>query len=515
MAQRLTTALDTEVAQPAIQGSWPPGRGSIVIGTLSLLCVHFLLAGHLGLTEDEAYYRLWSLAPSLSYLDHPPMVAWLIRAGRAIAGDNEIGVRLLAPVLLALGTALQWYTAFLLSNRQTASLASALFLSLPLLNVGGVIITPDLPSVFCYGLVVLGLAELDRTQNANWWLIIGEFAGCGLLSKYTNLFAGATVLAWLLAVPANRRWFAAPQFWLGGLIAVAITSPVLVWNANNGWASFAKQFGRVADHSGSRLLHLGEMAGGLFMLLGPVTAGLAMHGLFITCHRALQDRNSKNVLIAASILPLLGYFIVHALHGRVQANWLSPIYPMLALCAAIAINPLASKARARHTTAALGTGLIITSVIYLQALMPAVSLRKDATAQMRGWGEFTKSVTALAEANDAGWVAGSHYGTVSEMSYALRRTLPVGQLDEHIRHQHLPPLAANTIARPALYVELDRRSSEPLLSQCFLSFTRIATIVRADGTISGAPYAVYRADGFKTECAGESTLPAAAPVQAE
>lgn len=515
MAQRLTMALSPNAAGSAMTPSWLSDRRILVIAASALFGLRLFMAGSLGLTEDEAYYRLWSLAPSLSFLDHPPMVAWLIAAGRAIAGEGETGVRLMAPILLAFGTALQWFTASTLVDRRVAYLATVLFLSLPLLNVGGVIITPDLPSVLFYGLVVLGLAELDKTQNAKWWLAVGVFAGCGLLSKYTNLFAGCTILIWLLAVPANRKWFASPQLWLGGLIALLISSPVVMWNANHGWASFVKQFGRVADHGGSGLFYLGEMTGGLFILLGPVTAVLAMRGLFLACRLDAQDRGSKTVLIAASILPLLGYFAFHALHGRVQANWLSPIYPMLALCAAIAINAMAPKSRMLLTCAASGTGLAITCVIYLQALTPLVTLRKDATAQMRGWSEFRKSVAALAEANEAGWVAASHYGTVGELSFALKRTLPASQLNEHIRHQHLPPLPKENIARPALYVELDRRSSEDLLSQCFSSFRRIATIVRADGTISGTPYAVYRADGFKTGCAGESTLPAAASIQTE
>jgi 4-amino-4-deoxy-L-arabinose transferase-like glycosyltransferase len=48
------------------------------------------------LSDDEAYYRLWALAPAMSYLDHPPMVAWLIAAGQAVLGDTPLGVRLAA-----------------------------------------------------------------------------------------------------------------------------------------------------------------------------------------------------------------------------------------------------------------------------------------------------------------------------------------------------------------------------------------------------------------------------------
>ena len=43
------------------------------------------------LSPDEAYYWVWARAPAASYLDHPPMVAWFIALGTAIAGDGVLG----------------------------------------------------------------------------------------------------------------------------------------------------------------------------------------------------------------------------------------------------------------------------------------------------------------------------------------------------------------------------------------------------------------------------------------
>ncbi|WP_163364408.1 glycosyltransferase family 39 protein, partial [Escherichia coli] len=43
---------------------------------------------------DEAYYWTWSKENVLSFLDHPPMVAWFIRFGTAVLGDTNLGVRL-------------------------------------------------------------------------------------------------------------------------------------------------------------------------------------------------------------------------------------------------------------------------------------------------------------------------------------------------------------------------------------------------------------------------------------
>ena len=52
----------------------PPPLVAAIVG---LSVAHALMAGVTGLTDDESYYRLWSLAPAMSYYDHPPMVAWM------------------------------------------------------------------------------------------------------------------------------------------------------------------------------------------------------------------------------------------------------------------------------------------------------------------------------------------------------------------------------------------------------------------------------------------------------
>ena len=54
-----------------------------------------LAAAHVELTFDEAYYALWARWPQAGYLDHPPLVAWIIAASQALFGGGEFGVRAL------------------------------------------------------------------------------------------------------------------------------------------------------------------------------------------------------------------------------------------------------------------------------------------------------------------------------------------------------------------------------------------------------------------------------------
>ncbi|MFX8743343.1 glycosyltransferase family 39 protein, partial [Acinetobacter baumannii] len=85
------------------------------------------------------------------------------------------------------------------------------------------------------------LARILETGRGVWWLGVGAAAGFGLLSKYTALFFGAQILLWLVLVKDQRRWLASPWLYAGGIVAVAIFSPVIIWNADHQWVSFIKQ----------------------------------------------------------------------------------------------------------------------------------------------------------------------------------------------------------------------------------------------------------------------------------
>ena len=171
-------------------------------------------------------------------------------------------MRLAAVVTSLIGPFILWRTTSLLFGPAIARRAVWIALAMPLLAVGGVIVTPDTPSVLFWGLAAWALAELHVSRNANWWLAVGMFAGLGLLSKYSNLFVGAGILLWLVLVPANRIWFRAWQLWAGGAIAASWRCRSCCGTRSMDWASFAKQFGRVGRGQQLTVVYFGELIGG-------------------------------------------------------------------------------------------------------------------------------------------------------------------------------------------------------------------------------------------------------------
>lgn len=465
----------------------------LVAASLWLLWLRLVLASSLGLTEDEAYYRLWGLAPALSYLDHPGMTGWLIAVGQRIAGDTALGLRLVAVLAPLLGTILLWRTASILFDRKTADRAAWIGLSVPLLAVGGIIMTPDVPSVLAFGLTGWAMAELYRSRHAPWWLAVGLFEGLGLTAKYTNLFAGAGIVLWLLLTPANRAWFGRWQTWAGGALALLGAVPPVLWNSQHHWASFDKQFGRVGAGQGLTERFLLELAGGLIGLLSPAIAVLAAVGIWRAAKVARRDLGSPQSLLLCSILPLGLYLLVHATHDRVQANWPAPLYPALALFAAMALEP-AGRFLSGLNRLAVPLGFAVSGAIYLLAAFPLIPIKGEADpmAQMRGWPDFAHKINNIRLSIGAGWIATSSYATTGELAFALRE-VPVLQLTERVRYANFPPIPAVVTAAPALYVELERRANPDLLRQRFAEVEDLGPLARQSGSDVAGVYHLYLA----------------------
>src|SRR5437764_13435890 len=94
---------------------------------LALVGLRLVAAAFTPITFDEAYYWMWSKALAGGYYDHPPMVALVIRLGTMIAGDTELGVRLVS-VLLALPMSWAVYetASMLFGGRRLASTGTIL-----------------------------------------------------------------------------------------------------------------------------------------------------------------------------------------------------------------------------------------------------------------------------------------------------------------------------------------------------------------------------------------------------
>src|ERR1700760_3202099 len=153
-----------------------------------------------------------------------------------IGGDTEFGVRLVS-ILLALPMSFGVYRAaeILFASQRVAAGATLLLNVTLMVAIGTLIVTPESPLLVASSFVLFFLAKVLESGKGAWWLAVGAAVGLALLSKYTAMFFGPPILIWLIGVPKLRRCFLSPWLYLGGLVALAVFSLVIIWNADHHW----------------------------------------------------------------------------------------------------------------------------------------------------------------------------------------------------------------------------------------------------------------------------------------
>src|SRR5689334_21779403 len=279
---------------------------------LALVALRLVAAAFTPLTFDEAYYWMWSKNLAGGYYDHPQMVAYVIRAGTIVAGDTKFGVRL-ASILLALPMSWAIYqsSSVLFGGRQVAASATILLNVTLMAAVGTMIVTPDAPLLVASTFVLFCLAKVLETGQGVWWLGVGVAVGAALLSKYTALFFGPAILIWLVAVPKLRRWLISPWLYLGGLVALAMFSPVILWNADHHWVSFIKQMGR-ARIEDFRPVFIAELIPTQVAFATPLVWILGAMGLYALFQRRAGAYPAR-LLVSTMFWTIVAYFAWHSL----------------------------------------------------------------------------------------------------------------------------------------------------------------------------------------------------------
>jgi 4-amino-4-deoxy-L-arabinose transferase-like glycosyltransferase len=475
--------------------------GGAIAALAALTALRLAVAAWTPLAPDEAYYWVWSRALAPGYLDHPPMVALWIRAGTALAGQSALGVRLLAPLAAALGSALLAAAARdLLPGRaigwSAGITAAALLNATLLLGVGAVTMTPDTPLLLFWTASLWALGRLLRSGRGAWWLAAGAAAGLALCSKYTAILLLPALALWLLLDPVARPWLRRPWPWAGALLAALIFAPTLIWNARLGWPSFARQGARVwAWEPGRAVGNLLELVGGQIGLVTPLVFLLFAAGLGLAVARMRRDRDPACSLLAATVLVPALVFVQHALGDRVQANWPAVLYP----AAAIAAAGLTGRLWNRLRLPAVASGLALCGAVYIQALAAPVPLPRrydPALVRLGGWPALSRRVDAARRAVGADYVAAESYGEAAEMAWLAPAGVRVIGIDPRWALFALPDARPITTAATGLLMQSVRRTT-PVDPAAWTTVNPLGTVARERGGRSADTYRLYRVTGAK------------------
>ena len=443
---------------------------------LLLIVLRGVAAALLPLSADEAYYWLWSKHLAAGYYDHPPMIAWLIRAGTGVFGDTSFGVRAAGIFLSLPASWFVWRGAqSILKDEDRAALAALLFNLTLMVSIELLAATPDMPSLTAACAFVYCLARIQERGKAGDWLLAGLAAGLGLLAKFSMLFLVAGAFAWLLLdrdASGKTKWLKTPWPWTGAAVALLTFAPNLVWQSRHHWETFAFQFSRVSGGHFT-LRFLGEFLAAQVGLATPLIFILMALGLA----RATRPSNDR-FLLAMLVWVGLGYFLVHALHDRVQGNWPCLLYPALAILAADAfVAPASSNEVAGHqksgwwrkiSMVAVPVAAVFLLAAYAQALFAPLPLRRDPVARLLG-RDFKPAgdvAAALVKAHFADAILTTDYETTAWLRFT-QPGIKVIQVTEPQRYPDAPSPPPALLRGRLIYLTELRRDRHQLVQRYF------------------------------------------------
>ena len=300
------------------------------------------------LRVDEAYYWTWSKESVISYLDHPPMIAWCVDLGTRLFGDINFGVRfsgLLAMTIMeALLADIVWRT-----TRDGRYAILAALLPEASLNYGLLIVkvVPDTPLVVFSLAMVWSLVRLASSGDKRWWLLAGVFGGLALLSKYIAILLLPAVVAYAVLPPWRKEQLASPYPWLAAIIALVIFSPVLTWNAAHDWASFRFQLDRPPQMQEGSSKFLAEFVGNQLLLLGPILFPLILVATARLGWRGFLAKDPVAILLSTCVTVPLAFLLWRSLHSRIGDSWPLFIWPF-GLPASPSTSSAGSRTRRTH-----------------------------------------------------------------------------------------------------------------------------------------------------------------------
>ncbi len=386
-------------------------------------------AAQLGLSPDEAYYRQWSQSFALSYLDHPPFIAWMMKLGTVIVGETELGLRLIGVLLSAAAVAGVFFIGIEMRlTPKNAAFGACLSTALIAPASAAVICTPDTFLGAFYILATYAALRLKNSQSSIWYYVFSiAFAG-GFWSKYSSLMMPALLIASQIFQKGKRKPKQIVHVITSCVLFGGLVLPHIVASAYKDFASFNFQalhlLGKLHGVSENSFLivvsRLGEVIGGQLGLLTPPI----FFFLVIYCCREQTGRSL--ILKTALLLPILSTSFA-ALFTHPEQNWACLGHPLAGPMSVSGFVHFCSGKRSVYRIKAIfATTLVFAAAVFLivhmhslYSFLPLVPDR-DPTSRLHGW----KALGVLNnEIDNVDAVVCDNYGLAAQFSWHLRSDL--------------------------------------------------------------------------------------------
>jgi len=354
------------------------------------LAIKTALLPFLPITPDEAYYFAWARHPALSYLDHPPFVAWLMTAALPF-WKTALTVRWPGVFLSHLGF-VPWFGILdrLAFSKRAQKYWLLAILFGPLTGLGSFIITPDIPLMFFWSIALWALLWTMEQPSFERWSMLGAALGLGLLSKYMMVLFFPAALIWMFwdgrlgELKKVGPWFALV---LCGLLFF----PVIYWNYLNHFASFLFQTKHGLTAEDFKWRWPIEFMGSQLGLINPF---MLVTGVWTLSQKPWRKSPKYKFLVVFAMLPFI-FFVLTSFRARAEANWAVCAFPsFLALAVLVVDDPAYFPLWKNWLRSGIALAALFMALIISHAIHPwlPIDKEKDHTRIMREWSEDISAV---------------------------------------------------------------------------------------------------------------------------
>jgi hypothetical protein len=506
---------------------------SVVIAVLAAgALLRFLLAESTGLGVDESYAVAVARQFSLSYFDHPPLHFWLAGAMAKLA-HSESGevVRFPFVVCFAPTTWLMYRLGARFFGERAGALAALLLNISAVFSVttGGWVL-PDGPLMLCMLASASVIADilfdgapasaphqvaagpqpgrLLRGSDTLRWIVAGALAGLAVLSKYHGAFVLAGTGLFLLTSRPHRKWLATPGPYLGALVAFAMFTPVLAWNRDHAWVSFAFQGGRAAGTGG---LHVVAMFANIAGQAGYVLPWIWVPLVVVLwgALRAGPRDPARWFLVCLGIGPIAGFTLISLRGSGGLPHWQAPgylmLFPMLGAAAASRLergDVLVRRWLRWSAWTFVGLVAILatqTANGWMERVAPSLFAKGDPTTDMVSWRELRPTLDAQGMLSHGEFLAAPSWIQAGEAALGTGPDVPVLCLCADPHHFYYMNDDRAFLGRDAVFVKKLKPDDDVVaaFAPYFESFEAADTLVIHRANAEVLRVGIYRARGFK------------------
>lgn len=412
MTTTVATTLEAVSEIPALHGIETPSLATRGLLLLALAKIALQCAGitRYGFFRDELYYMTCGRHLAWGYVDQPPLIAGLAWLSTHLFGSSIASIRVL-PVLA--GAAIVFLSGVLACELGGDKRAQ-------LLGAFAVLFTPcylAFDSFFSmnafeplFWMLCAWLAiRIVKGGSPKLWLAFGVISGIGIENKHTMIVFGFALIAGLL-LSGNQWIFRSKWIWIGGLIALALFMPNLLWEAHHGWPQIqvVRNAQLLKNEPTGPFVFLGQQ----ILFLNPLALPIWLAGI-LWCFAAPGEKRFR--FLGWAYLIVLAIFIA----GDGKSYYPLPVYPVLFAAGAVSWQRVTLLSR-HHQRKALVSMVLISGLIMLPWAVPIlpvnaflkyenffphffrVQTERDATARlpqsyadMLGWQNLADSVARV------------------------------------------------------------------------------------------------------------------------